>query len=227
MSAPKSSKIKYLSSYLFDTVIESFDSKKNGKINVVMLEGKLMVNTRNANQTFDGLHFLFQAIFADLQIEKNPPKKVLCFGLGGGSIVYILKNELKIQGYITAIEYDEIMVEIANKYFDLQQFNNLDVITEDAFVYAAEQADKSNFDLIIVDLFEDNKAVEKIYDAAFNDQLLQMCPHGTIIINTICNTKIQENQTQKLLGFYQNKGLNCEVKTFPISNKNKVLIVNT
>jgi len=227
MSAPKSSKIKYLSSYLFDTVIESFDSKKNGKINVVMLEGKLMVNTRNANQSFDGLHFLFQAIFADLQIEKNPPKKVLCFGLGGGSIVYILKNELKIQGYITAIEYDEIMVEIANKYFDLQQFNNLDVITEDAFVYAAEQADKSNFDSIIVDLFEDNKAVEKIYDAAFNEQLLQMCPHGTIIINTICNTKIQENQTQKLLGFYQKKGLDCVVKSFPISNKNKVLIVNT
>ena len=227
MSAPKSSKIKYLSSYLFDTVVESFDSPKNGKINVVMLEGKLMVNTRNANQSFDGLHFLFQAVFADLQIEKNPPNKVLCFGLGGGSIVHILKNELKIQGHITAVEYDEIMVEIAKKYFDLQQFNNLDVITEDAFVYASEQANKNTFDLIIVDLFEDNKAVEKIYDAAFNEQLLQMCPHGTIIINTICNTKIQENQTQKLLGFYQNKGLDCVVKTFPISNKNKVLIVNT
>lgn len=227
MSAPKSSKLKYLSSYLFDTVVESFDSPKNGKINVVMLEGKLMVNTRNANQSFDGLHFLFQAVFADLQIEKNPPNKVLCFGLGGGSIVHILKNELKIQGHITAVEYDEIMVKIAQKYFDLQQFNNLDVITEDAFIYAAEQADKSTFDLIIVDLFEDNKAVEKIHYTDFNEQLLQMCPHGNIIINTICNTKIQENQTQKLLGFYQNKGLNCEVKSFPISNKNKVLIVNT
>jgi spermidine synthase len=227
MSAPKSSKLKYLSSYLFDTVVESFDSPKNGKINVVMLEGKLMVNTRNANQSFDGLHFLFQAVFADLQIEKNPPNKVLCFGLGGGSIVHILKNELKIQGHITAVEYDEIMVKIAQKYFELQQFNNLDVITEDAFIYAAEQADKSTFDLIIVDLFEDNKAVEKIHDTDFNEQLLQMCPHGNIIINTICNTKIQENQTQKLLGFYQNKGLNCEVKSFPISNKNKVLIVNT
>jgi spermidine synthase len=125
------------------------------------------------------------------------------------------------------VEYDEIMVEIANKYFDLQLFNNQDVITEDAFVYASEQAHKNTFDLIIVDLFEDNKAVEKIYDAAFNEQLLQMCPHGTIIINTICYTKIQENQTQKLLGFYQNQGLDCVVKTFPISNKNKVLIVNT
>ncbi len=227
MSAPKSSKIKYLSSYLFDTVVESFDSPKNGKINVVMLEGKLMVNTRNANQSFDGLHFLFQAIFADLRIEKNPPNKVLCFGLGGGSIVHILKNELKIQGHITAVEYDEIMVQIAQKYFDLQLFNNLDVITEDAFIYTSKQANKNTFDLIIVDLFEDNKAVDKIYDAGFNEQLLQMCPHGTIIINTICNTKIQENETQKLLGFYQNKGLDCVVKTFPISNKNKVLIVNT
>ena len=227
MSAPKSSKLKYLSSYLFDTVIESFDSPKNGKINVVMLEGKLMVNTRNANQSFDGLHFLFQAIFADLQIEKKPPQKVLCFGLGGGSIVHILKNELKLLGHITAVEYDEIMVEIAKKYFDLKQFNNLEVITEDAFIYASEQADENKFDIIIVDLFEDNKAVEKIYEAAFNEQLLQMCPHGTLIINTICNNKIQENETQKLLGFYQNKGLECVVKTFPISNKNKVLIVNT
>lgn len=227
MFAPKSSKIKFLSSYLFDTVIESFDSPKNGKINVVMLEGKLMVNTRNANQSFDGLHFLFQAIFSYLQIEKNPPNKVLCFGLGGGSIVHILKNELKIPGHIIAVEYDEIMVEIARKYFDLQLFNNLNVITEDAFIYATEQADKNTFDLIIIDLFEDNKAVEKIYEADFNEQLLQMCPHGTIIINTICNNKDQENQTQKLLGFYQNKVLDCEVKTFPISNKNKVLIVNT
>jgi spermidine synthase len=192
-----------------------------------MLEGKLMVNTRNANQSFDDLHFLFQAIFSDLHIEKNPPNKVLCFGLGGGSIVHILKNELQLNCKITAVEYDDTMVEIANKYFDLQQFNNLEVITEDAFIYAEEQADKSNFDLIIVDLFEDNKAVEKIYDAAFNEQLLQMCPNGTIIINTICNTKTQENQTQRLLGFYQNKGLDCDVKTFPISNKNKVLIVNS
>jgi spermidine synthase len=227
MSAPKNSKLKYLSSYLFDTVIESFDSPKNGKINVVKLEGKLMVNTRNANQSFDGLHFLFQAIFADLQIEKNPPKKVLCFGLGGGSIVHILKNELKMFGHITAVEYDEVMVEIAKKYFDLQQFNNLEVITEDAFIYASEQADENKFDIIIVDLFEDNKAVEKIYEAAFNEQLLQMCPNGTLIINTICNNKIQENENQKLLGFYQNKGLECVVKTFPISNKNKILIVNT
>lgn len=227
MSAPKSSKLKYLSSYLFDTVVESFDSPKNGKINVVMLEGKLMVNTRNANQSFDGLHFLFQAVFSYLQVEKNMPQNVMCLGLAGGSVVHILKNELQLNCKIIAVEYDEIMVKIAQKYFDLQQFNNLDVITKDAFIYAAEQADKSTFDLIIVDLFEDNKAVEKIYDAAFNEQLLQMCPHGTIIINTICNTKIQENQTQKLLGFYQNKGLDCEVKTFPISNKNKVLIVNT
>ncbi len=227
MSVTKLNKIKYLSSYLFDTVIESFDSPQNGKINVIMLEGKLMINTRNANQSFDGLHFLFQAIFADLQLQKNPPQKVLCLGLAGGSVVHILKDGLQLDCKITAVEYDEIMVKIAHKYFDLQKFTGLKVIIEDAFTYAEQEANLNTFDLIIVDLFEDNKAVEKIYDNAFNEQLLQMCPNGIIIINTICNNKIQENQTQKLLGFYQNKNLNCGVKTFPISNKNKVLIVNT
>ncbi|MES2379804.1 MAG: methyltransferase domain-containing protein [Bacteroidota bacterium] len=208
-------------------LVESFDSAKNGKINVIRLHDKLVVNTRNANQSFDGLHQLFKTIFNDLQLEKVVPQKILCLGLAGGSIIHIIKNELQLNSHITAIEYDEVMVQIANKYFGLQQFSHLNVVIADAFVYAQQKAATETFDLIIVDLFEDNKVVENVFNIEFNEQLLNMCPNGTIIINAICNNKNQLLQLNTLFSFYKNKQNNCTLKTYPIAPENKVLIVQT
>lgn len=208
-------------------LVESFDSAKNGKINVIRLHDKLVVNTRNANQSFDGLHALFGHVFNDLQLRETAPQKILCLGLAGGSIVHIIKNELQLSSHITAIEYDEVMVEIANKYFGLQQFNNLHVVIADAFEYAAQNADTAQFDLIIVDLFEDNKVASKVFDTDFNEQLLQMCLNGTIIINAICINKNQLLQLNTLYSFYKSKQNNCTLKTYPIAPENKVLIVQT
>ncbi|MES2726626.1 MAG: methyltransferase domain-containing protein [Bacteroidota bacterium] len=208
-------------------LVESFNSAKNGKINVIRLHDKLVVNTRNANQSFDGLHQLFKTIFSDLQLEKLAPQKILCLGLAGGSIIHIIKNELQLNSHIIAIEYDEVMVQIASKYFGLQQFNNLTVVIADAFVYAQQKAATEIFDLIIVDLFEDNKVVENVFNIEFNEQLLNMCPNGTIIINAICNNKNQLLQLNTLFSFYKNKQNNCILKTYPIAAENKVLIVQT
>ncbi|MES2656547.1 MAG: methyltransferase domain-containing protein [Bacteroidota bacterium] len=208
-------------------LVESFDSAKNGKINVIRLHDKLVVNTRNANQSFDGLHQLFKTIFNDLQLEKVVPQKILCLGLAGGSIIHIIKNELQLNSHITAIEYDEVMVQIANKYFGLQQFSHLNVVIADAFVYAQQKAATETFDLIIVDLFEDNKVAANVFNIDFNEQLLNMCPNGTIIINAICNNKNQLLQLNTLFSFYKNKQNNCILKSYPIAPENKVLIVQT
>ena len=51
--------------FLTDAIIETFNSAKNGKLLVEIVGGKLMLNTRNANQSFDGLHQLFQLIFVN------------------------------------------------------------------------------------------------------------------------------------------------------------------
>lgn len=208
-------------------LVESFDSAKNGKINVIRLHDKLVVNTRNANQSFDGLHALFSQVFNYLQLQKLAPQNILCLGLAGGSIVHIIKNELQLAGHITAIEYDEVMVQIANKYFGLQQFNNVNVIVADAFEYIAKNADTALFDLIIVDLFEDNKVAANIFETDFNEQLLNICPNGTIIINAICTNKNQLLQLNTLFSFYKSKQNNSILKTYPIAPENKVLIVQS
>ncbi|MFA9212251.1 MAG: spermidine synthase [Candidatus Methylacidiphilales bacterium] len=222
-----SNKIKPPKVYLTDAVIETFNSAKNGKLLVEIVGGKLMLNTRNANQSFDGLHQLFQLIFADLKANLANINQVLCLGLAGGSVVHILRNELQLPCTITAVEYDEVMVQIAQKHFGLQQFDNLNVIIAVAFTYAEQQAHNQCFDLILVDLFEDNKVANGIFNLHFNEQLLEMCPHGIIVINTICKNKVQEKQINSLVAFFKQKQLICNLKIYDIAPTNKVLVVYT
>jgi spermidine synthase len=213
--------------FLTDAVIETFNSAKNGKLLVEIVGGKLMLNTRNANQSFDGLHQLFQLIFADLKTDLANINQVLCLGLAGGSVVHILRNELQLPCKITAVEYDEVMVQIAQKHFGLQQFDNLNVIIADAFTYAEQQAHNQIFDLILVDLFEDNKVANGIFNSHFNEQLLEMCPHGIMVINTICKNKVQEKQINSLVAFFKQKQLICNLKIYDVAPTNKVLVVYT
>ena len=222
-----SNKPKHLKVFLTDAVIETFNSAKNGKLLVEIVGGKLILNTRNANQSFDGLHQLFQLIFADLKANLANIKQVLCLGLAGGSVVHILRNELQLPCTITAVEYDEVMVQIAQKHFGLQQFDNLNVIITDAFTYAEQQAHNQVFDLILVDLFEDNKVANGIFNPHFNEQLLEMCPHGIMVINTICKNKVQEKQIYSLVEFFKQKQFICNLKIYDIAPTNKVLVVYT
>lgn len=213
--------------FLTDAIIETFNSAKNGKLLVEIVGGKLMLNTRNANQSFDGLHQLFQLIFADLKTDLANINQVLCLGLAGGSVVHILRNELQLPCTIIAVEYDEVMVQIAQKHFGLQEFDNLNVIIADAFTYTEQQAFNQVFDLILVDLFEDNKVANGIFNHHFNEQLLEMCPHGIIVINTICKNKVQEKQINSLVAFFKQKQLICNLKIYDIAPTNKVLVVYT
>ena len=45
-------------------------------------------------------------------------KKVLLLGMGAGSIIKLLQEKYDINCSITAIEKDEVVIELAKKYFD-------------------------------------------------------------------------------------------------------------
>jgi hypothetical protein len=52
-----------------------------------------------------------------------------------------------------------------------------------------------------------------------------MCPHGIIVINTICKNKAQEKQINNLVQFFKQKQLVCNLKIYHIAPTNKVLVV--
>jgi spermidine synthase len=77
-------------------------------------------------------------------------KQVLIVGLGGGAMIHFYEHydpEVKLD----AVEIDEKVVQVADKYFDVRTQKNTNIITEDAFKYF--KTNKTRYDVIYMDAF--------------------------------------------------------------------------
>lgn len=81
--------------------------------------------------------------------NKNP--NILILGLGGGTVVRIIKHILP-KAKIVAIEIDGELVDIARKYMHLQDYPGLEIVIEDAYRYL--NMTNKRFDVIIDDIFQ-------------------------------------------------------------------------
>ena len=78
--------------------------------------------------------------------------------MGAGSVISLLKKKYKIDCAITAIEKDEVVIELAKKYFNINQFKPFMIVNQDAFEYT--QQTNTKYDLIISDIFVDGNVPE-------------------------------------------------------------------
>ncbi len=77
-------------------------------------------------------------------------KQVLIVGLGGGAMVHFYEHyDAEVQ--VDAVEIDEKVVQLADKYFDVRTRKNTRIITEDAFKYF--KANATRYDVIYMDAF--------------------------------------------------------------------------
>ena len=77
-------------------------------------------------------------------------KQVLIVGLGGGAMVHFYEH-YDPQVKVDAVEIDEKVVQLAEKYFDVRTQKNTNIITEDAFKYF--KSNKTRYDVIYMDAF--------------------------------------------------------------------------
>jgi spermidine synthase len=91
---------------------------------------------------------------------------------------------VKFKGKITGVEIDETAVEIAKKFFELDQIPNLNLVVDDAFEFVLKTKEK--YDLIIIDIFQDTKMPNFLFEDFFINRinfLLQV--NGFILFNTM------------------------------------------
>lgn len=93
----------------------------------------------------------------ELVAEQRPEaRSILMFGLGGGTMAHLFAK--KMPGInITAVEIDKVMVDVAQKFFDIDSIPNFKVITADALRVISEpenfDLDKDTFDVVITDIY--------------------------------------------------------------------------
>lgn len=215
--------IKKFFSYLFPISVHKQKSLVSKSINVVLFEGRLILDTPNTNYSYGSLQrilrFGLQKIgFANVQQMRH----ILVLGLAGGSVVKTLINEIGYNGKITAVDIDSEIVEIAKKYFNLDEINNLKIVVDDAQNFV--QKTKSVYDLIIIDVFQDDVMPEFLFLPEFIEKALSLLTsNGKILFNTMKINKLQE---QRNAFFVKHCQKTHRVEIFPnVEGNNELIIV--
>lgn len=213
-------------SYFLGKHVATYQSPVSGKLEVWAYRGKKILYSENATQSFDTLHKLFQKVFPEAGIKKNmstPPKQILLLGLGGGSVVSIIREELKIKAPIDAVELDPIVIDIAKEHFNIGRFADLNIINADAYAWVKKA--KTNYDLIAVDIFADDKVPVKFFEEGFNLALLKLLnPGGRLVFNIMVESKDYQKKAQHLSTLYAEQP-HVMVKVVSPILYNNVLIV--
>ncbi|HMU14619.1 MAG: fused MFS/spermidine synthase [Bacteroidetes bacterium] len=157
-----------------------------GTVELTWEQGRLVVNSANANQSFGSLHRVWQEAFAKAGVATERPLTTLLLGYGGGSAVHILQKELGLETAITGVDMDPLMLRIAREFFPPPHPERVRMVQADAFTYVREA--KETFDLVVVDLFRDLDFTEGVESPEFLRDLKHiLTPGGTLLLNTIAH----------------------------------------
>ncbi len=197
---------KILSYFGFPYIIEKTTSKYNGKIEVSSVFGRTSIVVANLSQSGPIVEGLWKTALNEVNSpsfakasagkQKSNVKSILVLGVGGGSVVKVLRRQFP-KSKITGIEIDKKMVELGRNYFYLDYYRcNINII--DAFTFINKTRQK--FDLIIVDLFLGQETPKKFYSEKFLKNLKRVLKsEGLIIINRLRIKKEKEDKE-----FYKN-----------------------
>lgn len=167
----------------------------NNYLEVNKLHGRFVLDSEHVNYSFGALHKVFQKAFERIKPDILSFKRTLVLGFGAGSVAYILQKELKLKGDITGVEIDPDVIELARKYFGLEDLQNLKIEIEDAYDYVSRE--KKKYDLIVVDLFIDHLIPEKFDQENFLIQLERLLKKGGTLLYNRMNESFQDQDRIK------------------------------
>lgn len=183
---------KILLSYFIPVKIHEVKSEINNNLEVTLNNGKLVLDSKNTNFSYGSLQRVLRIGLKKIGFENiRKFEKILILGVAGGSVIKTLLEEIKFKGKITGVEIDPETINLANKYFGLDKIDNLTIIIADAKNFIKQT--NENYNLIIIDIFEDDKMPDFLFETQFITQLLNcLSIEGQILFNTIKKSK-QDN----------------------------------
>ncbi len=172
-------------SYLIPINIHKQNSDFSKSLEVTWANGNLVLDSKNTNYSYGSLQRILKKGLQKIGYKNiKPMQSILILGVAGGSVIRTLHNEIGFNGKITGIEIDKEVIEIANKYFDLESLPNLEIKIEDAQQFVIQTDQK--FDLIIIDIFNDNQMPDFLYDKEFVNKISKMMKmNGFVLFNTM------------------------------------------
>ncbi len=208
-------------SYLVDLHLESASSDFNEELQVFLVKGRYQLVTQNAVYSFDDLYTNFRDAFTELNIGEKAIEKVLLLGLGLGSIPFMLENKFDLDADYTAVEIDEAIIYLANKYTLSEIQAPINYICTDAANFVQICQDK--FDLICMDVFKDDFIPEEFETLEYLETLKDLLnPNGMLLYNRLASFKKDIEASQK---FKEEKFLQVFPNAYHLNVKGNWMLV--
>lgn len=217
-------RLKKWLSYVWPFTLKNWQSQYSGRVELILVNGKKVLNTLHANYSFDSLHRVFQVVLKKHIQSLKPEENILLLGLGGGSVPYIIRKEMNLNNSITAIEIDPLMIQIAKEEFDVEALGNIKIIQADAVTWIHKCSEM--YSCIIIDVFIDDQVPVSIQSIDFlNDIKRILLPGGRLFFNTIQRNK---NRNPQNFTLYQNlKDLGFNLNMEVVDELNVVWVANS
>ena len=134
-------------------------------------------------------------VMAGLLVNPNP-ERILVIGLGGGTLPMTF-HKLYPEAQIDSVEIDPAVVDVAKRFFDFEESENVKVIARDGRVYV-KQAARFNrqYDYIILDAFNGDYIPEHLMTKEWLEEVKSiLAPGGVLIANTFSASRLYHNES--------------------------------
>lgn len=177
--------LKKLISYIYPIIIESRPSEYSETLEVTLVNGRPLLDSKNTNYSYGNLQKVLKKGLLSIGKETiSKCESILILGVAGGSVIETLQNDFNTKAHIIGVEIDKEVISLANKYYHLDSKEGIQIIEDDAFEFIAKN--KNSYDLIIVDIFHDNKMPGELFSHNFWKHIQEsLSSKGTCLFNTM------------------------------------------
>ncbi len=190
--------LKQFFSFIYPINVETISSERSGSLEVTLVNGKLVIDSENANYSYGSLQQVLKKGLSFIGKHKlEQLDSILVLGVAGGSVIQTLRSDFKLNTKITGVEIDADVIHLANTYFQLNKTSNLELITADAFEYITTT--KNKYDLIIIDIFNDTQMPNELFDKKLWDSIHKLLTkRGLCLLNSICTSRKELDRNDQL-----------------------------
>lgn len=216
--------IQKIFSYLIPIKIFKKKSVRSKVIEVTWANGELVLDSENTNYSYGSLQRILRYGLRNIGYQNIlNMQHILILGVAGGSVIKTLVDEIEYKGKITGVEIDPDIIEVANKYFNLNLMHQLDIVIDDAFEFVLKA--KQKYDLIIIDVFEDIHMPNFLFESFFSNKICSLLnDKGFVLFNTMILDEKHNIRNKKYISDIDPQLYST--KTLPrIENHNELIII--
>lgn len=177
--------------------LEHLHTDLHESLTVSLVNGRIQLFADRAIYSFEDLYANFAEAFARIDLNRLPGSRVLVLGLGLGSVIQLLEQKHHFKGDYTAVEQEEAIIYLAEKYTLGGLDGRITTITGDAKPFLLHYRG-APFDLVLLDVFQDDEIPEFFSTRSCLDCIQDLLsPDGLLIANRLYRTPHDQQQTDR------------------------------